>query len=257
MEKSRKRYQGNAWKAVLGILILSTQVCLAQAAAKETEDSELLKPSTITYSDGVTHHLEEPGASVQTSVELEMKELLQNPELPTGCESVALTSVLNYWGYPIAKTRLVDEYLIFSEDNFACGYVGDPYSDYGAGIYAPGLTDTANAFLEDQGSELEARDISGTDFEKLYDYVEAGYPVIVWNTMYMGEPMGTDSFCEYNGVEYEWFNNEHCVVLMGFHKDSNEVVVNDPLEGILERNADTFEAVYNRLGQQAVLIREK
>lgn len=85
------------------------------------------------------------------------------------------------------------------------------------------ITKTANAYLEDQSSELEARNISGCEFSKLYDYVEAGYPVIVWTTMYMSEPVATDNFCEYEGHEYQWFSNEHCVVFMGFHKDTNEV----------------------------------
>lgn len=240
--------------AACAMFLLSGQTVLAE---EERESEPPLMPSTVTYSDGVTHHLEPPKKSVETSFELEMNSLLQNPELPTGCESVSLSMVLNYWGYPIAKTRLVDEYLIFSEDNFVTGYVGDPYSNEGAGIYAPGITDTANAYLEAQDSELEARDISETEFEKLYDYVEAGYPVLVWTTMYMSEPAGAGYYCEYEGKQYEWFNNEHCVVFMGFHKDANEVVINDPLEGIVYRDADAFEEIYDTMGKQAVVICEK
>ena len=35
----------------------------------------------------------------KTSEEIEMENILQNPELPTGCESVALTMVLKYLGF--------------------------------------------------------------------------------------------------------------------------------------------------------------
>lgn len=252
--KSFYRWKKHMLTVMAGVMLFSGSTCLAQ---EETDEEDLLQPSTITYQDGVTHHLEEPSTSVETTYELNMDTLLQNPELPTGCESVALTMVLNYWGYPIAKTRLVDEYLVYNEDNFAAGYVGDPYSDEGAGVFSPGLTKTANAYLEDQSSELEARNISGCEFSKLYDYVEAGYPVIVWTTMYMSEPVATDNFCEYEGHEYQWFSNEHCVVFMGFHKDTNEVVINDPLEGIVYRDATDFEEIFDRMGKQAVIIREQ
>lgn len=38
--------------------------------------------------------------------QIEMEVILQKPELPTGCESVALTMVLKQKGYPIEKPRL-------------------------------------------------------------------------------------------------------------------------------------------------------
>ena len=37
----------------------------------------------------------------KTSEEIEMENILQNPELPTGCESVALTMVLKYLGFDL------------------------------------------------------------------------------------------------------------------------------------------------------------
>lgn len=55
-----------------------------------------------------------------------MEVILQKPELPTGCESVALTMVLKQKGYPIEKTTIAEEYLIYNRDNYASGYVGDP-----------------------------------------------------------------------------------------------------------------------------------
>ncbi|MFR7670840.1 MAG: C39 family peptidase [Collinsella sp.] len=35
----------------------------------------------------------------------------QYPELPTGCESVALTNLLNYYGFGLGKTIIADYYL--------------------------------------------------------------------------------------------------------------------------------------------------
>lgn len=68
---------------------------------------------------------------------LPMENILQNPELPTGCESVALTMVLNYYGQKLSKTTIADEYLIRDPENFVTAYKGDPYQISGDGIYAP------------------------------------------------------------------------------------------------------------------------
>lgn len=85
-----------------------------------------------------------------------MENILQNPELPTGCESVALTMVLKYLGFDLEKTTIADDYLVFADRNFAMGYIGNPHTEDGAGIFAPGLVKTANNFLEAQESEKEA-----------------------------------------------------------------------------------------------------
>ena len=53
----------------------------------------------------------------KTSEEIEMENILQNPELPTGCESVALTMVLKYLGFDLEKTTIADDYLVFADRN--------------------------------------------------------------------------------------------------------------------------------------------
>lgn len=185
---------------------------------------------------------------------IEMESMEQNPELPTGCESVALTIVLNYLGFDLDKTTIADEYLIFAEDNFAQGYVGDPHTNSGAGVFPPGLVDTADRFLVRNGSAKRAFELSGTAFEDLYDYVADEIPVIVWNTMYMEEPSEADTICEYEGEEYRWFHNEHCVVFCGFDRKEGIVFIQDPLEGLVERDADTFAEYYDKIGQYAMII---
>ena len=144
----------------------------------------------------------------KTSEEIEMENILQNPELPTGCESVALTMVLKYLGFDLEKTTIADDYLVFADRNFAMGYIGNPHTEDGAGIFAPGLVKTANNFLEAQESEKRGFDISDTDFEDLYNYVAAGIPIIIWNTMYLEKPVPTDEVCEFEGKTYRWFRNE-------------------------------------------------
>lgn len=185
---------------------------------------------------------------------IEMDSIVQNPELPTGCESVALTIVLDYLGFELEKTTIADEYLVFAEDNFAKGYVGDPHTRDGAGVFPPGLVDTADNFFVANGSAKRAFDISDTGFERLYDYVAEEIPVIVWNTMYMEEPAETDTVCEYKDKVYRWFCNEHCVVFCGFNRENGTVYIQDPLEGLVERDADTFAEYYDMIGQYAMII---
>ena len=55
---------------------------------------------------------------------LAVPNILQNPELPTGCESVALTMLLHYWGYDTLKTEIADHYLSYDTTNFVSSFVG-------------------------------------------------------------------------------------------------------------------------------------
>lgn len=190
----------------------------------------------------------------KTSEEIEMENILQNPELPTGCESVALTMVLKYLGFDLEKTTIADDYLVFADRNFAMGYIGNPHTEDGAGIFAPGLVKTANNFLEAQESEKRGFDISDTDFEDLYNYVAAGIPIIIWNTMYLEKPVPTDEVCEFEGKTYRWFRNEHCMVMCGFDKENGTVLIQDPLDGLVERDAETFAEYYEELGKNAMII---
>ena len=74
--------------------------------------------------------------------------ILQLPDLPTGCERVALTMALNSYGFELDKTAIASDWLILYDENYVLGYAGDPFSENGAGIFPPGLCDTANDFLK-------------------------------------------------------------------------------------------------------------
>lgn len=191
------------------------------------------------------------------AVQLDVPELLQKPELPTGCESVALTMALLYEGYDLEKTTIADEYLVYSEDgDFTRGYVGDPKSRQGAGCFPPTIVETANSYLAEQGAGKVAEDVTGTDFEVLLEkYLAEGIPVILWHTMYMSEPEFTEEIYERNGIAYSWYSQEHCVVLSGYDMEQNTVTVNDPLEGIIERDMDEFQALFEQTGKFAVVIK--
>lgn len=184
---------------------------------------------------------------------LDVDELLQNPELPTGCESVALTIALRYCGFSLDKTEFADHYLSYGS-NIMDDYVGDPYTYYGAGIYPPGLTENANAFLVLRHSGHRAFNTMGTELKDLYKLIDAGFPVVVWTTLYGDSPTMTDYSYTYDGEEYYWFDNEHCVVLCGYDCGEKTVTISDPLNGIVTRDEDVFQEIYDETGRLSMTI---
>lgn len=189
---------------------------------------------------------------------LDVPQIMQMPELPTGCEATALAMALAYEGVEIDKTEIAADYLIynFEDDNMALGYVGDPFSEEGAGCFAPVIQKTAEKVLEAKKVQGRAEDISGTPFDSLLTYVLSEKPVIVWTTMYMGAPEFTEDVAvgRYRGRQYRWYRQEHCVVLTGCDMEARTVQVNDPLEGIVHRDLDAFRNIYNETGQNAVVL---
>ena len=187
---------------------------------------------------------------------LEIQEIKQEPELPTGCESVALTMALKYEGFELEKTTIARYYLILnrSTDNMAIGYVGDPFSEEGAGCFPPALAATADNFFQHQEAELTAYDLTGIEFEELFSYIAAGTPIVIWTTMYMAEPEFTGEVGKFEEQEYPWYRQEHCVVMSGYDLEEKTVQINDPLEGTVTRNLEEFKSIYEKTGKYAVVI---
>lgn len=177
--------------------------------------------------------------------------ILQNPELPTGCESVALTEALNYYGFNLAKTTIADNYMPWSGSDFVYAFLGNPHTSYGAAIMAPGITNTANSFLSSRGSGLRASNVTGTSLGDLYSYLDQGIPVVVWNTMYMHDP-GYVQDVQHGYAMRSW---THAVTLSGYNPFNNTVLVADPLSGGVWRDRGRFEYLYNEMGRQAVVIK--
>lgn len=71
----------------------------------------------------------------------------QYPNLPDGCESVALANMLRYYGFPTSNTTIWNSYLSFSDWNFVSAYAM-------GGCMAPAIRDAANRYLSARGSSL-------------------------------------------------------------------------------------------------------
>ena len=188
--------------------------------------------------------------SVPARAVREVEEFLQYSEgLPAGCEPVSLALALRSLGFGLTPTELIDEYLpvdVTWSDSTA--YLGSPYES--GGSFPPGIVAAADAYLEAQGSSMRAVDASGVAFEDILALAEEGSPVLVWTTMYGEDP-------EFSGQyigEYGWYLNEHCVLMYGTEGD--EVLVSDPLQGLVRENAAEFGRLYEACGSYAVYLVE-
>ncbi len=217
------------------------------------EDFKLLtKDDADKYFNLVYYH------QLPDKVELDVKELLQRPELPTGCETIALTAALRYEGFDLLKTTIAAEFLLYNlrDENAAIGFIGDPFNETGAGCFAPALAATADNFFIDQGYTYRAFDLTGSTLDELLCYVAAGTPVMVWTTMFMEPVEFTGEHGRYDGHDYNWYKSEHCVLLTGYDLDKDTLTVNDPMEGIVTRDFYEFEEIYDKIGQYAVVVKD-
>lgn len=183
--------------------------------------------------------------------------ILQNPELPTGCEVTSLTMMLNYLGYYVDKCYIADNFLpktssLANPNNY---FIGDPHQISGFGCFARVITKTANDYLASVGSSYKAIDISNSTPSQLYSYIQSGIPVIVWATMNMQDTYVSRTWTATDtGEEINWHIHEHCLVLVGYDPINGIVTMNDPLVGIVTYSATTFETRYAQMGSQTVVI---
>jgi len=192
------------------------------------------------------------------SILLPVSNIFQLPQLPTGCEITSLTIVLNYLGYPVDKEDMASNYLEKSEPfegSFNDYFIGSPWDAFAWGCYAPVITNSANHYLKDQGSKLIAYNTTGYSMEELCVQLAAGNPVIVWTSQSLDEETTSTPIILEDGTTDYWYSNEHCVVIIGYDLQKGTLTVCDPLEGIVERDFNTFTARYEEFQRMGVVIK--
>ena len=186
-------------------------------------------------------------AELPRSASLDVPALQQYPELPTGCESVALTNALLACGFDLQKTEIAQEWLPTGADDFVHAFMGDPTSPDGHSCMAPAIADTAAAYLAAHGSDLEAADLTGAPFRDVLAQAAAGNPVVVWCTIGLDEPGACYRTAQEGGRTYNLITNSHCVVVRGFDLDAGTVLVSDSLAGQVSYPLATFCLLYTSL----------
>ncbi|GEB76821.1 C39 family peptidase [Sporolactobacillus inulinus] len=194
--------------------------------------------------------------------QLDVPLIKQRPELPTGCEAVALTMALHYYGINVDKEKIVaqmprdatpltrdEKGTIKTWGDPEAGFVGDPYGD--------GITINPNP-LKQVLDQYRSGGVAlyGADFSVIEDYVNRGKPVLVWFTIshempilrYWYTPAGKSIFAP---------RPLHCIVVTG--SDGHSVYFND-CESTERSGKDVtverkkFIKIYDAMGRRALVV---
>jgi uncharacterized protein YvpB len=205
-----------------------------------------------------------------TSAFVEVTNILQNPELPTGCEITSLTMLLRFYGFDADKIDLADNYLPVSwgnahwegnkkyQDSFFDYFIGDPKGN-GYGCFSPAIMTAAEKYLEvnDTADKYNAVNISGCTPDYLYRVILSGNPVMCWATDGMIAPEYRESWYDNEtGEQLDWYLNEHAFLLVGFDTEKRLVYLSDPMKGDIFYSMDKFELRFSEMHRQAVIITE-
>ena len=198
--------------------------------------------------------------------------IFQFPELPTGCEATALTTLMNFWGIKVEKYDLAMNYMprkgLFYEDDVLYGpnpidtFVGDPSSDYSFGCYTKCLVRTFENYLNTH-SELKdnytAIDLDIEFSRILQEFVTEDLPVIVIVSPYLRDPYGGFSWKLKDGGIWTWKTGHHAMVVYGYDLEKEEVYVADSAvsSGMATYPVNEIERIYNMKGRYAMTILPK
>lgn len=199
-----------------------------------------------------------------TRVLLPVKVQSQLPMLPNGCEATSLSMLLAAVGAPTSKVVLAHEQptdprqpvfatahrdltRIATWGDPERGFVGRVTGNYGYSIYHTPLARLLNSKLPGR-----ARDLTGGSFQDLIKQVDAGTPVLVWNTITLRPTNRWVTWTGPNGPVHATFD-EHAVLLVGH--TATKLIINNPLSGRQETvDPEPFINAWRQLGRQALTV---
>lgn len=280
---SIKEYQDKTYvlkgiSIVIRIMILFT-LCLltvyTSAASKSYEARSISLVSNIEYSNDELKNEKITEMTSSDVMELNSKDYSEQYKLisvpyisqaggyPTGCEIVSASMLLQYYEYNVSVDEFIDNYLENSFLEEVNGdlygpnpnevFVGDPRSVYSYGCYAPVIVNSLNKILD--GEHL-AKNTTGSEFNELIEnYIDREIPVLVWTSInLLPTSAGTQWYIRESGDKFQWINNEHCMVLVGY--DEDKYYFNDPYDdnGVVGHDKELVEERFKELGNQSVVI---
>ncbi len=198
---------------------------------------------------------------LQPEMRLKVPLILQNPELPRGCEVTCLAMLLQYAGVPVDKMTLAEEIkkdptpyqikkgkIYFGDPYY--GFVGNMYTlrQPGYGVYHGPVRELLEKYMP--GCTI---DLTGCAFEDILLFISEGVPVwAVANATFA--PLTAREFQTWHTPQgpVEISYREHAVLLTGY--DAQYVYFNDPLSSRKNKRADRakFTAAWEQMGCQAV-----
>lgn len=213
-------------------------------------------------------YVNRPKISEGTSVEnmpkqkiIEVPLICQYPRFPTGCEAVAATMVLNFYGENITAEKFAGDWLEKDSNFYKQGsklygpnpnevFAGNPFSKNSYGCFAGPIVEAINK----NSLKCFAEIISEKTIRELCkEYIDKNKPLLIWATMNMKIATEGNSWYFSDGTQFTWTAGEHCLVLVGYSEAY--YFFNDPMTGCTEAfEKQLVEARFQELGKQAVYI---
>lgn len=243
-------------------------ICVLLCSCNIQQDVGVKSVYTTTSTTATTTTMSTTATTTTTkqpsSVRLDVKNIMQNPELPTGCEITSATILLNYYGYAVDKEQMCS-YLpqsnrFYYSDGLLIGpdtneyFVGNPRTTSGRALqcFAPVIEKAINGYLSYVKSERRAKAIVGADLESLYEYLNRGHPVCAWATIGMIKATKVQGWYNDSMELVTSYRNLHCLVMTGY--DEQYVYVADPLGQLTKVDKKLFVDRYKSVGSQAVVL---
>lgn len=194
--------------------------------------------------------------------------ILQNPELPNGCEVTSLAMALSAAGYPVDKLVLFTQYMPSEPFTLLDGvrhgpspeefYAGNAASQRGGWYCLEGPVMRAGSrWLTENGAPFRMERCSGLTQSTLAGYLKREILLIIWVTRDYAPLEYADYFhwTLPDGTDYTPYNNLHCVLLVGETEEGCQIA--DPLVGIQLVEKERLWQSFVSLGRRAVAIVKK
>lgn len=261
MRKRRETFRRRDMVFV-SIIIVLILVIISNSFAEgdEADDTDKYREHLSENTEG---SIKDIGDEDKAEYMINVPYICQNPDFPTGCESVSAVMVLQYYGLDISVDEFVDNYLELGDyywdvEGIMHGpdpqekYVGNPRELTGFGCYAPVIENAVKHVVDDERIKLT----TGSGLEELcHEYVDRDIPVLVWASMGMKPTSDGYSWLLDSGEEFTWIAGEHCLVLVGY--DREYYYFNDPIEGKeVAYEKWLVEQRYEELGKQSLVIKK-
>lgn len=186
--------------------------------------------------------------------------VFKRQENPLTCETAALRMSLNYLGFPVSESELLDK-LVFStrEPMTSDGTWGDPdlgfvgridgdvYKRTGYGVYEKPIADLAQQYTP-------AAVVNSLELNELLELTKKKYPVIVWGLLSNNATIYWKSL---EGKQVVAYPGEHARVVIGYVGPiarPREIILMDPIYGKIRMSREKFLADWETLGRRAVVV---